>query len=165
MDRRLRLFRQGQRVLDLGAFPGSWSLYAGERVGLTGRVLGIDIQEPRGSFPPNVEMRQGDAFAVTPEELGGQFHVVLSDMAHSTIGARMADQARSAQLFEAALETAKRVLVPGGAFVGKLFQGPDFEALRKAMRAAFDEVRVMKPDASRSESYEIFLVGLRRKKN
>lgn len=150
-------------MLDLGAYPGSWSLYAADRIGLRGKVVGIDKEEPRGAFPANVEMRQGDVFALDAKELG-PFDVVLSDMAPATTGARTLDQARSAALFEAALAIAKVVLAPGGSFVGKIFQGPDFEACRAAVRAAFEETRVMKPEASRSESYEIFLVGLRKKR-
>src|SRR5204862_6750118 len=87
------------------------------------------------------------------------FDVVLSDMAPDTTGIRSADQARSAALFEEALGRAERLLAPGGAFVGKLFQGPDFEAIRQRMNERFSEVKVMEAESSRAQSFEIFLVG------
>ncbi len=162
IDRRARIFRQGQRVLDLGAFPGSWSLYAGKKVGGNGRVVGIDIQPPRGPFPKNIDMRHGDINAISVEELG-EFDVVISDMAPSTNGTRSSDQYRSFELFMAALEAAKKVLVAKGHFVGKIFQGGEFPDAQKAMREVFETVRIIKPDASRQESYETFLVGLSKK--
>jgi 23S rRNA (uridine2552-2'-O)-methyltransferase len=85
------------------------------------------------------------------------FDVVLSDMAPDTTGIRSADQANSANLFGEALTRAERLLAPGGAFVGKLFQGPDFEAIRKRLQARFAEVKVVKPESSRAQSFEIFL--------
>jgi 23S rRNA (uridine2552-2'-O)-methyltransferase len=162
IDRRVQLFRRGQRVLDLGAAPGSWSLYAAERVGREGRVLGIDLTEARIQLPPQVSFRALDVFALdAAAELGaGAFEVVLSDMAPHTSGQRHADQFRSFELYMQALQIARAVLTPGGTFVGKIFQGPELEAARTATRAAFSSVRIVKPEASRSESYEIFLVGM-----
>ncbi|MBK8172672.1 MAG: RlmE family RNA methyltransferase [Sandaracinaceae bacterium] len=162
IDRRTRILRQGQSVLDLGAYPGSWSLYAAKKVGGKGRVLGIDIQPPRGGFPVNVEQRHADVNLVTVADLG-EFDVVLSDMAPNTIGYRPADQFHSFELFMAALRVARDVLKPHGSFVGKIFQGAEFPEAQKAMREVFTTVRIIKPDASRQESYETFLVGLDKK--
>jgi 23S rRNA (uridine2552-2'-O)-methyltransferase len=154
------LFHEGQRVLDLGASPGSWTLYAAQRVGSTGRVLGIDLEESEVELPRHAEIRTLDAFAADPASLGGPFDVVISDMAPKTSGQRHADQYRSYELVMRALELAKVVLVPGGAFVAKIFQGAEFEQARTAIRAVFDKVRVIRPEATRDESYEVFLVGL-----
>lgn len=162
IDRRVRLLRPGMRVLDLGAFPGSWTMYAAKKVAPRGRVLGLDIQEPRGGVAPNAELRQADIFTVEPTSLG-RFEVVLTDMAPATTGSRAADQYNSYRLFMAAVAIAEVALVPGGAFVGKIFQGPEFEEARRALRGRFETVRILKPEASRQESYEVFLVGLGRK--
>jgi 23S rRNA (uridine2552-2'-O)-methyltransferase len=165
IDRRVRLFKPGQRVLDLGAYPGSWTSYAAQKVGARGKVLGIDLTEFRGTLPPWASIRQGDALTVDviAEHGPGSFDVVVSDMAPNTSGHRFTDQARSHQLFMRALAIALGVLVPGGHFVGKIFLGPDFEGARKALGAAFEEVKIIKPPASRAESIETFLVGLRRR--
>ncbi|MEM7136639.1 MAG: RlmE family RNA methyltransferase [Myxococcota bacterium] len=159
IDRRSRLLKKGHRVLDLGASPGSWSLYAANRVGPTGRVIGIDIQAPDVALPAHAEIRVLDAFAVDPSELGGPFDVVLSDMAPKTSGQRHADQYRSFELYMRALNVATQVLVPGGSFVGKIFQGQEFDEARKATREAFTQTRILRPNATRHESYELFLLG------
>jgi len=162
IDKRVQLLRRGQRVLDLGAAPGSWTLYAAERVGREGKVLGIDLNDARIGLPPQASFRALDVFALDfAGELGpGSFDVVLSDMAPHTSGQRHRDQFRSYELYMRALEIARAVLVPGGAFVGKIFQGPELEQARAATREAFATVRTIKPEASRSESFEIFLAGL-----
>jgi 23S rRNA (uridine2552-2'-O)-methyltransferase len=161
IDKRLRLLRKGQRVLDLGCRPGSWLQYAVAAVGREGAVVGID-RDPLPHPIPGARVITDDIFTVTDAELLAElraFDVVLSDMAPDTTGVRATDQARSATLFEEALGRAERLLAPAGAFVGKIFQGPDFEAIRKRMVARFAEVRVLKPESSRAQSIEIYLCG------
>jgi 23S rRNA (uridine2552-2'-O)-methyltransferase len=167
IDRRVQLLRRGQRVLDLGAAPGSWTLFAAERVGREGKVIGIDLNDARVALPPQVEFRALDVFKfdVSAEFGAAAFDVVLSDMAPHTSGQRHRDQFGSYELYMRALEIASLCLAPGGTFVGKIFQGPEIEQARAATRAQFANVRVIKPEASRSESFEIFLVGLGVKAN
>jgi len=164
IDRRVRLFRQGQRVLDLGAHPGSWTQYAAQKVGPKGYVLGIDLTPTEIALPANAEIRCGDAFELSSEDLGQEaFDVVMSDMAPATSGQKHLDQYRSHELAMRALEVARAMLKPGGTFVAKIFQGPDFPEARKSVAEAFDKVRIIRPKATRTESYEVFLVGLGRK--
>jgi 23S rRNA (uridine2552-2'-O)-methyltransferase len=165
IDRRLRLFRPGQRVLDLGAAPGSFSLYAAERVGGSGTVLGVDLQAVKVAGPPNLRFVQLDLTAVPPDFFAaeGPFDVVLSDMAPRTSGQRARDQYLSFELYMRALEVAAAQLVPGGHFLGKIFQGAEFEDARAATARLLTDVRILKPEASRSESYEIFLAGTKPK--
>src|SRR6187549_1936592 len=110
IDRRVKLLRAGQKVLDLGAAPGSWSLFASQKVGPSGRVLAIDLSEIIQRFPPHVTVVQGDAFDVTNELLAahGPYDIVLSDMAPRTSGVKFQDQAQSFELFVRALEVAKQ---------------------------------------------------------
>jgi 23S rRNA (uridine2552-2'-O)-methyltransferase len=161
IDKRVRLIRPGDRILDLGCCPGSWLQYAVAAVGPHGAVVGID-RNPLPRPVPGARALVGDIFTATDDELLGPlkaFDVVLSDMAPDTTGVRSTDQARSANLFEEALARAERLLAPGGAFVGKLFQGPDFEAVRRRLGVRFTEVKILKPDSSRAQSFEIFLCG------
>ncbi|MBT8469675.1 MAG: RlmE family RNA methyltransferase [Deltaproteobacteria bacterium] len=160
IDRRLGLFKKGQRVLDLGASPGSWTLYAAEKVGPSGRVLGIDLNDAELALPAHAEIRVLDAFEADRQSLGGPFDLVISDMAPKTSGQRHADQFRSYELVIRALELGKAVLQPGASFVAKIFQGAEFEEARNALREVFGKVRTIRPDATRDESYELFLVGL-----
>jgi 23S rRNA (uridine2552-2'-O)-methyltransferase len=162
IDRRVRLLRPGQRVLDLGAAPGSWSLYASRRVGAAGRVLAVDLQPITQAFAPNVAVLCADVLSPDSGALAAPapYDVVLSDMAPSTSGQPEADHARSCELFEAALGLALELGGPGSAFVGKLFMGEGFERLREAVRRGYAEARVIRPEATRRRSVEVFLVGL-----
>ncbi|OLN30554.1 Heat shock protein FtsJ/RrmJ [Desulfovibrio sp. DV] len=164
IEKQSRLLVPGAAVLDLGACPGSWSLYAAERVGPQGRVLAIDLKPAGTAFSGNVTYLTGDMLDPGPDILEafakyGPFDVVLSDMAPNTIGHKFTDQARSFELCEAALSVAVARLKPGGSFVVKIFQGPDFQAYQKGLRLYFSKVRVAKPKSSRPESKEIFFVA------
>ncbi|HEX5098744.1 MAG TPA: RlmE family RNA methyltransferase [Polyangiaceae bacterium] len=165
IDRRVRLLTRGQHVLDLGAAPGSWSLYASERVGAIGRVLAVDRTPILQEFATNVTVIKGDALSLENEALAqfAPYDVVLSDMAPSTSGAKASDQARSFELFMRALDVAKALGRPGSHFVGKLFMSGDFQEARKALGDTYARSQVIRPDATRSRSPEVFLVGLERR--
>jgi 23S rRNA (uridine2552-2'-O)-methyltransferase len=146
-------------VLDLGCRPGSWLQYALKIVGAHGAVVGID-RDPLPQPVPGARVLRGDIYTTPDAELLGPlaaFDVVLSDMAPNTTGVRATDQARSAALFEEALARAERLLAPGGAFVGKIFQGPDVDQIRRRLATRFSDVRTIKPEGSRAESIEIYL--------
>ncbi len=165
IDRRVRLLRAGDRVLDLGAAPGSWSLYAATRVGPRGLLLAVDRTPIEQAFPENVRVVTGDALTLETAALAehAPYDVVLSDMAPNTSGSKSADQARSFELFMRALEVAVELVRPGGHFVGKLFMSNDFQAARSAVTAAFERCQVIRPAGTRSQSSEVFLVGLARR--
>lgn len=161
IDKRMRVLHAGARVLDLGCRPGSWMQYACKVVGPHGKVVGVD----RLALPapvPGAHVIEADIFTLSDEELLcglAAYDVVLSDMAPDTTGIRATDQARSANLVEEALARAERLLAPLGCFVAKIFQSPDVEKLRKHMSQRFAEVRLLKPEGSRSQSTELYLVG------
>ena len=165
MDAKFRLFAPGQRVLDLGAAPGSWTQFAGQRVGPRGRVLAVDIQPTRHTFADNVVFVQADVFADDPGltatlEAMGPFDLVLSDMAPKTTGIKFADQARSLELCGQALAVARRWLRPSGHFVVKMYEGGETRDFRESLRPYFERVAAFKPASSRSESKELFFVAL-----
>jgi 23S rRNA (uridine2552-2'-O)-methyltransferase len=162
IDRRVRLLRSGQRVLDLGAAPGSWSLYASSRVGERGHVLAIDLTPIQQAFPPNVQVLTGDASVQEDSVLArfAPYDVVLSDMAPNTSGNKVRDQARSTDLFLLALEIAARLGKPGSGFVGKIFMSGDFPDARRRVDAHYEKVQIIRPEGTRRESSEVFVVGL-----
>jgi 23S rRNA (uridine2552-2'-O)-methyltransferase len=167
LDEREHLFKPGMVVLDLGAAPGGWSQYVAERIGKSGKIIALDLLPVEAI--PGVAFIQGDfreeaVMAQLMAELAGRpVDVVLSDMAPNTTGTRAVDQPRAMYLAELALDTAREVLKPGGAFVVKLFQGPDFDAYVRDVRALFGKVSVRKPKASRDRSPEVYLVARSRK--
>lgn len=165
IDKRVGLLAPGQRVLDLGAAPGSWSLYASRRVGPGGRVLAIDLNPIEQAFPANVTVLQADALALDTELLAqqGPFDVVLSDMAPATSGNKVRDQALSYELFERALQVALAHGREGSSFVAKLFMSGDFPAARESLRRSYETERTIRPRGTRQESSEVFLVGLNKR--
>ena len=165
INKRFKVIGRGDSVLDLGAAPGSWTLYAAEAVGPKGRVLGLDLSATDTAFPAHAAVLVADVTDPTPEALAaldetGPFDAVVSDMAPKTSGIKFRDQAFSFDLCVTALEVAEKHLKPGGNFVAKIFEGPDAKEFEKLLRARFTTVKLFKPKASRAESKEIFYVGL-----
>jgi 23S rRNA (uridine2552-2'-O)-methyltransferase len=165
LDQKFHLLRSGDKVLDLGASPGSWSQYAAQKAGKNGFVIGIDLT----AIPiavPNALFIQGDMLTLNLSEIIEKhaielpFDAVISDMAPSTTGVKITDQSRSLELCEKALETAIKYLKVKGNFVCKIFDGPDVQEFRKTLRQYFTKVDSLRPNSTRKESKEVFIVGL-----
>ncbi len=161
--RRFGLFQKGQKVLDLGAAPGGWLQVIAAEVGPAGLVVGADLERIAGGLPPQVKTLVLDlrdpAAPARLREFAPRYDVVTSDMAPKTTGVRETDEARSLELVGLALEVAREQLVPGGSFVAKVFEGGDFEELLAEVRRSFAKVRLVRPEATRDRSREIFVVG------
>ena len=159
------LIRKGDRVLDLGCSPGSWLLYAAELIGNRGEVLGIDQNAVTINLPARVKTFTADILTIDGPwienaTLRNHFNVVLSDMAPATTGNKAVDSARSYRLCEAALNIAQMVLVPGGSFFCKIFQGDEFKRFSDSVRSRFKGHKIFKPQSSRKQSKEIFILGM-----
>jgi 23S rRNA (uridine2552-2'-O)-methyltransferase len=162
IDRRTRLLRGGMRVLDLGAAPGSWSLYATQRIGPAGRLLAVDLTPLAVTLPPTAEYVQGDALSLENEALGrfAPYDVVLSDMAPRTTGSRITDQMRSCELFLRALAVAGTLGASGGSFVGKIFMSDELPRARAELKKLYGTERLIRPEGTRAVSTELFVVGM-----
>lgn len=163
IDRKEKLLKPGMLVVDLGAAPGSWSQYVTEKLQGRVRVIALDLLDMDAL--PSVEFIQGDfredeVLETLDEALGdARADLVISDMAPNISGNKSVDQPRSMYLAELALDFCERALRRGGDFVCKLFQGEGSDAFIAAARQRFERVRVMKPDASRPGSREVYLVA------
>ncbi|MDX2056111.1 MAG: RlmE family RNA methyltransferase [Polyangiaceae bacterium] len=165
IDRRVKLFKGGQRVLDLGAAPGSWTLYAAKRVGSSGRVVAIDLKPIEEAMPPWVTSSVGDIFQVPSESVAGAgpYDVVMSDMAPNTSGSKVHDQTVSFELVMRALEFAAHVGKSGSHFVAKLFMSNQFTEAKSAIQKQYSDMTTIRPQGTRKPSSEVFLVGLRKR--
>ena len=164
-QKKFRFIKRGDRVLDLGCSPGSWLLYAAELTGKRGRVLGLDLKSVTCQMPPQAETLKADVLTIDrawleAQELLNRFDVVLSDMAPATTGNKMLDATRSFQLCRAALDVAEMALKPGGSFICKIFQGEEFKEFAESVKSRFRNQRIFKPQSSRKESKEIFILGI-----
>ncbi len=167
IDKKYRIIRTGNKVLDLGCSPGSWLQYASRKVGNSGHVLGVDLLPVKISLPSHVKVIQADIFKVTDEDLkikGGKADVILSDMAPKISGIRTTDLQRSFELNKKVLYLANDILCPEGSLLVKAFQGKLFDELCYEFKKMFTDVKLCKPKSSRSESVEIFILGRGKKK-
>jgi 23S rRNA (uridine2552-2'-O)-methyltransferase len=129
-------------------------------------VVGVDTRKISVELPPHVKFIQADVFELSPADLhhfSKEFDVVLSDLAPATTGIRSVDSNRSAIILRQALALAEDLLVPGGHFLGKIFQGSGFDEMVKELKSRFGKVKGIKPRATRKESKEIFLVAMDKK--
>lgn len=160
LDDRFSLIRKNKRVVDLGAAPGGWSQVAIQRG--AGQVVGIDLLpiEPVDDVQ-FLEMDFTDELAgqAVIDMLQGAPDLVMSDMASNTTGHPATDHLRIVALVELAAEFAIATLAPGGNFVAKVFQGGSEGELLKTLKANFITVRHFKPDASRTESAETYVIA------
>ncbi|HPE89426.1 MAG TPA: RlmE family RNA methyltransferase [Spirochaetia bacterium] len=167
LDRKFGILRPGLRVLDIGAAPGSWSLWALKRLNGSGFLSAVDLQ-PLGISPSysNFHFIRGDLYddavkAALAER--GPYDLVLSDAAPATSGNRGLDTDRSEAIVEAVLGYADDLLKPGGSVVAKLFIGGGQRELLDRMKASYASARAFKPEACRTVSFETYLIGLGRK--
>ena len=162
LDEKYSLFKPGQRVVDLGAAPGGWTQVAVQRVGQQGKVVALDLL-PMDEIPGSI-LLQGDFEDLAVEQevlrvLDGPAELVLSDMAPNTTGHNATDHLRILALIELALDFAGKVLVPGGGFVAKAFQGGTERDLLNRLKRDFSSVKHAKPPASRKGSAEMYVVA------
>lgn len=163
IDERDRLLRPGMLLVDLGAAPGGWSQVAARRLGPAGKVVAIDLLEMEPVS--GVTFIQGDfgsrkgLEAVEAALEGRRVDLVVSDMAPNMTGIPVTDQARSMNLAELARDFALLHLQPEGSLLIKIFQGAGYDEYLLSLRRAFRKVVVRKPDASRGESAEQYLLA------
>lgn len=161
IDDRFNIFKEGDRVADLGAFPGGWLQVAKERVGESGKVIGLDLR----SIKPleGVETIKGDitedaTMLELLELVGEKVDVVLSDMAPNIAGHYSTDHARSVHLSMYAINVCDRILRKGGRLVMKVFMGDMFDTVRRETEERFSSVRVHTPAATRDTSSEVYVI-------
>ena len=169
IQQKYKVIKKRDRVLDLGCSPGSWLLYAADLTGKKGEVVGVDLKplsnEVSMKLPSNASMYVGDVLSISDdlsELIGGNYNVVISDMAPATTGNKTVDAARSFELCKAALIIAQDVLKPGGAFICKMFQGEDFKKFLDLVKTGFNKQKTFKPESSRKASKEIYIIGFGR---
>src|SRR5713101_4274811 len=153
LNRELHFLKPGDRVVDLGSWPGGWVQVAAALVGQKGQVIGIDVVALDPLPLANVTLLQGDATDPAQQEkirslLGGPANVLLSDMAPKLSGIREVDEARAMDLCRAALACAPVLLRPGGTLLLKVFMGAEHKKFLAELRTAFTTVKTIRPEAT-----------------
>ena len=164
LNRTWRILQTGDRVIDLGAWPGGWVQVAAQAVGKSGRVIGIDLVKLEPLPLANVTLIQGDATDPDQQQLlltdlGRPADVVLSDMAPKLSGVREADEARATELCRTALTCCSTLLKPSGALFLKAFMNEEYQPFVAELRTAFHTVKTSRPEATRKGSAEVYILA------
>ena len=164
LDNRYRLLRRGGRVVDLGAWPGAWLQVAAERIGPTGRAVGLDLTPITSLELDHVVTLTGDVcstatIAAVVAAAAGLADLVLCDIAPKLSGVRATDEARRAALFTAVMAALPELLAPGGSLLLKLFMDSDYQAALHNLRETFQRVTTTRPEATRPGSAELYVVA------
>ena len=165
IDAKEKLVKAGMTVVDLGSAPGGWSQWVVKQVGNKGKLVAIDLLEMdpiAGVHFIKADFSDAVGLNAVIAAIGGEdskVDLVISDMAPNLTGVVITDQARLFTLGELAMEFAVKFLKPNGVFLVKVFQGEGFEPYVKTLRSHFKRVAAKKPDASRGESRETFLMA------
>ncbi len=168
INQKHRIIKPGNRVVDLGCYPGSWMQYINQAVGNSGLVVGVDLNEITIPLKKNMIFLQSDIGELDIDSLGQYaniFDVICSDMAPKTTGTKSIDAERSYQLCQMAELVAQKWLITGGNLVVKIFQGAPMDRLIAELKENYQTVKRFKPKSSRNESVEIFVLGLGKNKN
>ena len=159
IDEKYKIIREGDRVLDLGCAPGSWLLYISQKVGEKGRVIGIDIGDIKIAPKPNILFIKKSIFDLNNPDFKGKYRVVVSDLSPKTAGVKFLDAGRALALAKMAFEIAKSVLLPGGNFICKIFEGESSGELFKEISKYFEFTKRFRPKAVIKESKEFYIIG------
>jgi 23S rRNA (uridine2552-2'-O)-methyltransferase len=164
IDNKFKMIHDGDRLLDLGCYPGSWSQYGISKAGPKGHVVGIDLTPPDRLSAPNFMFIQADVLTldiawlvhkVSPRD------VVMSDLAPQTTGIHTTDSSRSLSLAKRAAEIALSLLKKKGHFVCKVLEGENLKPYKSEISPHFRQLRTFRPKATRKRSSEVYIVGLR----
>jgi 23S rRNA (uridine2552-2'-O)-methyltransferase len=168
IQKRFRVLRPSDKVLDLGCYPGSWSQFALEMVAKNGRVYGVDLKPPEKIVDERFRFMVADVMELEPERLvawAGEVDVVLSDLAPFTTGVHVVDCTRSMELSKRAIHLARGVLKDGGHLVFKVFESQEVRGLHQELKGLFRHVRALRPKATRAKSREVYTICLNYHKN
>lgn len=156
-----RIIKQGSKILDIGAAPGSWSMYLSKK--MQAKITAVDLKPLNLKSMQNIQFFQGDAFSPdTAEKIAGNrpFDAVVSDAAPSTSGNRTVDAGRSYELVYNVIQSCNTYLKKGGSLIVKVFQGGDEKELMELMKSKFQTTKALKPKACRKNSFETFFIGI-----
>ena len=171
IQKRFHIIKNGDKALDLGAAPGSFMQLISKIIGEKGLVIGIDLKPINELKKPNAKSYQGDIFdkkiydGILAENGISEFDVITSDLAPSTTGIKSVDAGRSFQLNEQVLKVAEKYLKKGGHVVMKTFPGADYSELIKLAKKQFRNVKILKPQAVRQSSREVYIICIEKTTN
>ena len=165
INEKYKIIKKNFTVLDIGCSPGSWSQYILENIG-KGKVVGIDIRDNVHIDDPRFRFLKGDLLEINKSQFidkTNKFDLITSDAAPNTTGDKFSDSQKSLAIVERVFEIAKDTLKPHGSIVAKIFQGEDLKGFIQRVKKEYARILLFKPQSSRQESRELFIIALDRR--
>ena len=159
IDEKYQIIKRGDKVLDFGCSPGSWLLYISQKIGEKGKVVGIDIEDIKITPKANIVFIKRNVLDLKETDFKEKFQAVVSDLSTKTSGLKSLDAGKSLELAEAAFKIAKMVLMPGGNFVCKIFEGEFSDEFFKKVASSFDLTKRLRPKAVVKRGKEFYIIG------
>ena len=160
INEKFKIFKGGMTVVDIGAAPGSWSQYVSKIV-KNGKVISVDLKDME-NIENSVQIK-GDFTDLSTQKKIKDFlkkdaDVIMSDMAVNTTGIKDIDAIQTGELCIEAMNFSKEIISPNGFFISKIFMGRSFNEIVAAGKKIFKEQKVFKPQSSRKDSKESFII-------
>ena len=160
LQKKDHLIKKGMSVLDLGSFPGGWSQVSKEFVGKTGKVVGVDLQKMKAIEGTSFIHKSIIDLEIKDFEGNLPFDIVLSDMAPNISGIQDRDNAQMINLLDKVEHSIDNFLKTGGSTIIKVFQGDSLDHAKMFIKDHFLEVKIRKPNSSRPNSNETYILGI-----
>ena len=160
INEKFKIFKSGMTVVDIGAAPGSWSQYV-SRIMKNGKIVSIDLKEMeniKNSFHIKGDFTEPIIQRKIKNHLNKQADVIMSDMAVNTTGIKSIDSIQTGELCKEAMNFSTEIISPNGFFISKIFMGGSFNEIVAAGKKIFKELKVFKPQSSRKDSKESFII-------
>ena len=160
INEKFKIFKGGMIVVDIGAAPGSWSQYVSKIV-KNGKIISVDLKEMEkieNSFQIKGDFTDSNIQKKIKESLKKDADVIMSDMAVNTTGIKNIDSIQTGELCKEAMNFSKEIISPNGFFISKIFMGGSFNEIVAAGKKIFKELKVFKPQSSRKDSKESFII-------
>ena len=160
INEKFKIFKSGMTVVDIGAAPGSWSQYV-SRTMKNGKIVSIDLKEMeniKNSFHIKGDFTEPIIQRKIKNHLNKQADVIMSDMAVNTTGIKSIDSIQTGELCKEAINFSTEIISPNGFFISKIFMGGSFNEIVAAGKKIFKELKVFKPQSSRKDSKESFII-------
>ena len=157
IDKKFNVLKQSNKLFEFGAAPGGWSQVALE-INPKIQITAIDLLELKINHP-QITFYKEDFLQFNFDKLKKNFDLILSDIAPNTTGHKSTDHLRLSSMLFDIIDILDQVMIKGGVFVTKIWKGSDEREIINILKKKFDEVSYFKPDSSRKDSVEIFIIA------
>ena len=157
IDKKFEILKKSKNLLEFGASPGGWSQVALE-INPKIQITAIDLLELKINHPQIIFYKE-DFLQFNFNKIEKKFDLILSDIAPNTTGHKSTDHLRLSSMLFDMIGVLDQVMIQGGSFVTKIWKGSEETEIINTLKKKFDKVSYFKPESSRKDSVEIFIIS------